>query len=169
MIFLEFSGEEKLPGHMAHSPSAPGGGSSVEWFVALPGDTRVVYSSGHVSHPEIIRGKTRARHVAHSAASGRVLSAGVLGDKCLFRKTPGGWSGSLPVRVSVWAPGRVALLHGIRGGNCLGFGTRGRWRARASSGRVLQAWGIREHVALSEGRTEGSLGVAFGTHGMFRR
>src|SRR5438132_6924108 len=72
-----------------------------------------------MSHPEIIRGKTRTGHMAHSEASGRVLSAGVLGDKCLFRKAPGGWSGSLPVRVSVWAPGRVVLSHGIWGGGGL--------------------------------------------------
>src|SRR5947207_14864374 len=55
------------------------------------------------------------------------------------------------------------------GGDCLGFGTRDRWRARAASGGILPAWGIRGHVALSEGRTEGSLGAASkGLRGSFR-
>src|SRR5438132_9575842 len=54
----------------------------------------------------------------------------------------------------------VPLSENFRRVCCLGFGTRDRWRARAASGGILPAWGIRGHVACSEGRTEGSLGAA---------
>src|SRR5438105_1002882 len=64
---------------------------------------------------------------------------------CLFRKTSGGWSRSLPVGLSVWASGRVVLSHDIRGG-CLGFGTQDRWLSRnlpgnTSLGRLLRMRG----------------------------
>src|SRR5438132_6714675 len=103
-----------------------------------------------MSHPEIIRGKTRTGHMAHSEASGRVLSAGVLGDKCLFRKAPGGWSGSLPVGRSVWAPGRVALSPDVWGGGCLGFGARDRWHSPKVVPKGLSLLGLRDIRHISK-------------------
>src|SRR5438132_3955548 len=135
-----------------------------------------------MSHPEIIRGKTRTGHMAHSEASGRVLSAGVLGDKCLFRKAPGGWSGSLPVRVSVWAPGRVALSQGIRGeivsasalrtGDELGHHPEGffrpgvfgdMWHSPREGPKGLSVW-LSGHKAYFEGVFR----LTFGTRGTLR-
>src|SRR6266540_4539363 len=74
---------------------------------------------GHVAHSEASGEITLAGLAVHSGASGRVLSAWVLGtrgglgkylgggftaqalgDTCLFRKAPGGWSGNLPVGLS---------------------------------------------------------------------
>src|SRR5438128_516208 len=93
-----------------------------------------------------------------------------------IRDSPGvslgtrGLLGGLPEEVYGSGTRRhVSLSENFRRVCCLGFGTRDRWRARASSGRVLPAWGIRGHVACSEGRTERSLGAASkGLRGSFR-
>src|SRR5438105_13280104 len=85
--------------------------------------------SGHAAQPEVIRGKTRAEHMAHSEAPG--------------------------CRVRLGTRGHVALSENFRRVGCFSFGTRDRWRARVASGGILPAWGIRGHAAGSESIREG--------------
>src|SRR6266540_5980095 len=70
-------------------------------------------------------------------------------DTWLIRAHPG-WShgtrgllGGLPdVVYGLGTRGHVSLSENFRRVCCLGFGTQYRWRARATSGGILPAWGI---------------------------
>ena len=113
LIFHEFYGEEGLPGHVAHSPSARGRGGlpgmirgAAGWYPSgLPLGTHV--ASG--DHPgKLARGTWHTRRLpgVHTR-----WTHGALGGKCLFRKAPGGYV------VLVSALGTGGELSGIRKGS----------------------------------------------------
>ena len=119
-------GKEKLPGHVAHSPSARGGLPGMIRGAAgrYPSGLRLGTGGALGDHPgeNLARGTWHTRRLpevrtrwARGALGGFREGSGTW-DRWRFRKAPGGWSGSLPVRVSTWSPGRVALSHGIGGG-----------------------------------------------------
>ena len=175
-------GEEKLPGHVAHSPSARGSSGDDSWGCrTIPVWSALGTGVAVGDHP----GENLARGTWHTRRLPEVRTRWVRGalggfregfgtrDRWRFRKAPGGWSGSLPVRVSVWAPGRVALSHGIRGkmvsASALGTGGElGRhpvgfsrlgvfgdmWHSPKEGPKGLSGR-LPGHVACSEGVSEG--------------
>src|SRR6266540_3213631 len=99
-----------------------------------------------------------AKLAAHSEASGRVLSAWVLGTRGVLAWHP---EGSLGVALSVGFSGTRGEV-GRHPEGSLGLGFRDTWLTRNTSGRGSHGLGTRGHVVLSEGFRRLALGVGFG-------
>ena len=162
-------GKKRLPGHVAHSPSARGGGVFRGWLRGATGRYPGGLCSGQVSHSEFIRVKNLARGTWHTrrlpevrtrwargalGASGKFLCAWALGGTWRIREVSGFSRGeSRDTWLARRAPGgglrfrhsgQVASSGVIRKGSSgLGYsGTRGTLRGKDRRVSFESAFGV---------------------------